>query len=837
MEYDEANRAAVLNRFLRDYLDDRARGEATPLCDYQVRYPGYEELIASEYTRLRGDEPAAEEPALELSGIAGQLEDMDLAVGDTVGPYRLVALLAEGGFGRVYVAEQELPVRRQVALKVLKLGMDTREIVSRFEIERQTLARMEHPGIARVLDAGATDSGRPYFVTELVDGVHVTEHCASRGVSLVGRVELCIQVCRGIQHAHSKGILHRDIKPSNILVTEVDGGAQVRIIDFGIAKVIGAVDGEQTALTKRGLFLGTPSYMSPEQASGAADIDIRSDVYALGVLLFELLSGVRPFVLDPLEGPLELHRRIREDEPPPPSAAGTAAGLEGPAPRELDWVVLRCLEKDRERRYPTVNELALDLQRFLHHEPVEAAPPGLVYRFGKFFRRHRVPVIASAVAFLALVGGTLGTGLGMVRAARETEQRQFQAGVADAVNHFLVEDLLAGVPTEASGGGAGPDVLVVDLLAAATRELDGASAGRSAHPPLVEAEIRHVLGKAYYRLSYYAEAIEHYRRSAELFAAELGADAPESVVGRFRVAQSLVGLGDHDRALELIAGLETHLQAVSPNLVFEGHATLGLALAGEGRLDEAVEVMGTGLAALEGRPERRSESVLNLIAALAIAQAQRGELDLAEPLFHESAALHIDLLGPEEPRALAAQTNLATFLRQRGKNDEARVLLEELVVLQAQVMGPDHPSTLLTCQSLGSLLCHEREFERAEELLTRAHEGLRARWGDAHPNTLRAEHALSRMHAGRGESERAEELLRHAHEVAASVHGERAHETLTAAKDLGVFLREEGRLDEAEALLWETGETLRRLHGSDDPRVVEIADLLVRIEDERAAQR
>jgi serine/threonine protein kinase/WD40 repeat protein/Flp pilus assembly protein TadD len=354
--------------------------------------------------------------------------------GTVLGPYQLVERLGEGGFGVVFLAEQQQPVRRQVALKVVKPGMDTRQVVARFEAERQALALMDHPNIARVFDGGETAAGRPYFVMELVRGTPFTDYCDRERLNVRRRLELFVQVCQAVQHAHQKGVIHRDLKPSNVLVAAQDGRAVPKVIDFGVAKAARPQGTETTAWTHGDQVIGTPLYMSPEQAQGGLDIDTRADIYALGVLLYELLTGTTPFDRERLRaaGYDEMRRIIREEEPARPSARITALG---PAvgkvaagcrsdPRrlirlcrgELDWVVMKCLEKERDRRYESANALALDVQRYLDDEPVQACPPGAGYRLRKFARRHKGKVLAASVVLLALVIGIIGTTWGLVRA-------------------------------------------------------------------------------------------------------------------------------------------------------------------------------------------------------------------------------------------------------------------------------------------------------------------------------------------------------------------------------------------------------------------------------------
>lgn len=402
------------------------------------------------------DESCAGNPALRQeieSLIAAHLADDDFMTpaadplwrevrsereGDAIGRYKLLRPLGEGGFGTVFLAEQEHPVRRLVALKVVKPGMDSREIIARFEAERQALAMMDHPHIAKVLDAGATPAGRPYFVMELVEGVPITAFCSAHDSGLGERLELFSEVCAAVQHAHQKGIIHRDLKPSNILVALQDGRPVVKVIDFGIAKAIGTEITGKTIFTHFGRMVGTPQYMSPEQAEpNAPAVDTRSDIYSLGVILYELLTGTTPLDGGRIRNATlsEIQRLIREVTPPKPSArlAEPAANSDRPdhappgvSPRalrgDLDWIVLKALEKDPARRYDSAGALAEDLSRFLRHKPVEARPPSVAYLMRRFTRRHRGPVFAAAALLLALLLGAVGTSLGMKRALDAKEQ-------------------------------------------------------------------------------------------------------------------------------------------------------------------------------------------------------------------------------------------------------------------------------------------------------------------------------------------------------------------------------------------------------------------------------
>jgi len=368
----------------------------------------------------------------------------DEQVGKKIGPYKILQRIGEGGGGLVYMAEQEKPIGRRVALKVIKLGMDTKSVIARFDAERQALALMEHPNIARVLDAGATEAGRPYFVMELVRGVRITEYCDQNNLDTRWRLALFMQICSAIQHAHQKGIIHRDIKPSNILVTMHDGVPVPKVIDFGIAKAVEGRLTEQTLFTAYEQIIGTPAYMSPEQAEmSGLDVDTRSDIYSLGVLLYELLTGRTPFDAKELvkSGLEEMRRTLREREPQRPSSilttlhgpelTATAAHRHAEPPKlistlkgDLDWIVMKTLEKDRKRRYETANGLAMDVQRYLNNEPVTARPPSRLYRLQKLVRRNQVVFASGTAVALALIAG-LGISTWLFIEERRAEQNEF----------------------------------------------------------------------------------------------------------------------------------------------------------------------------------------------------------------------------------------------------------------------------------------------------------------------------------------------------------------------------------------------------------------------------
>jgi serine/threonine protein kinase/tetratricopeptide (TPR) repeat protein len=539
-----------------------------------------EELLAAHAADNPLDRPPGD------LGLTGPHQPAVERPGVSVGPYKLLQEIGEGGMGTVFMAEQTEPVRRKVALKIIKPGMDSKEVVARFEAERQALSLMDHPNIARVLDAGTTDSGRPYFVMELVHGVPITEFCDTRKLSPRQRLELFVPVCQAIQHAHQKGVIHRDIKPGNILVTMYDDRPVPKVIDFGIAKAVEQRLTERTLFTQFGAFIGTFEYMSPEQAEmNAFGVDTRSDVYALGVLLYELLTGTTPLEQQRLRGAAlgEVVRLIKEEEPQPPSLRLSTSGmlarvaasrrtepakLSALVRGELDWIVMRCLEKDRTRRYDTASALARDVERYLHDEPVEACPPTVGYRLRKAYQKNRAAVHTAAALLLAalLVVAAQTWSLLQARAARrdaeaardvadeqrleaerqradavrekeraareklEAERQRADAvhhkgradkekSVAEAILAFLLDDLLsqadAWTPVESGSGlqKRDPDLKVRTLLDRAAAKVGDTFQNQ----PVVEAAVRRTIGNAYRGLGEHARAIPHLEKAADLY--------------------------------------------------------------------------------------------------------------------------------------------------------------------------------------------------------------------------------------------------------------------------------------------------------------------------------
>ena len=539
------------NRLEQILAEASAKADAAQRAAFLDEECGQDRELRAEVDRLLAAGQQAgdflETPVQLVAGVAG--EENDAAAEDSVGAiegagsiigrYKLLEEIGEGAFGVVFMAEQLEPVQRQVALKIIKAGMDTREVIARFEAERQALALMDHPNIAHVFDGGVTQAGRPYFAMELVRGIAITEFCDQRNLATPERLQLFIQACHAVQHAHQKGIIHRDLKPSNILVTLIDGQPVPKVIDFGVAKALGRKLTDKTLFTGFLRMIGTPAYMSPEQADlSGVDIDTRSDIYALGVLLYELLTGVTPFDTETLRNAAldEIRRLIRETEPPPPStrisrleqAKRTTvakhrqtepAALSRLVRGDLDWIVMKCLEKDRGRRYETVNSLADDIERHLKLEPVVAAAPGALYRAGKFVRRHRFGVAMAATLTLALTAGLVAALLGFAQAKREREHAERlareearQREIAEA-NYLTAREAVDQMLTRLAADLAGqPHMSQIrrQLLEDALRFYQGFLQQKGNDP-----ELRHAVAQTYMRVGLIYHDLGQYDKSLE----------------------------------------------------------------------------------------------------------------------------------------------------------------------------------------------------------------------------------------------------------------------------------------------------------------------------------
>ena len=754
MDLDSEERSA--------FLDERLGKEPSPLRDEVESL-----LDCIEDGRLS----SLEEPEL--------LEDTEARlVGTRIGPYRLEKLLGEGGFGSVFLAEQEGPIQRKVALKIIKLGMDTRQVISRFERERQALALMDHPHIARVYDAGATGHGRPFFVMEYVDGVPITAFCDRENLDTKARLRLFAEVCRAVQHAHQKGMIHRDLKPSNVLVTLQDGKPVPKVIDFGIAKATGRGEGRETRFTEFYHLIGTPEYMSPEQAGGEMDVDTRTDIYSLGVLLYVLLTGRTPFDPETLQRAAygEIQRIIREVDPPTPSQSlsrmgpklDTVARSRQVAPQalcrlvrgDLDWIAMRCLEKDRNRRYGTAEMLADDVERHLDHQPVQASPPSALYALRKFVRRNRMAVTVGGLVVAAVLGTCSFAVYGYVQADRareaiaaqkttvekarlaeqvlrkeaqtEAERAKKETRKYGTVNKFLQRMLAEADPGQALGR----KVTIQEVLKKAADEVDE---GALAMQPEVESDLRLQLGRIEMALGNYKTAYSHYAQAESLRIKALGEEHIDTIYARSQVADALTALGDKKKSVSIYREvLAAQRKRLGPDHIQSLESLNGLGTALWGISDEAEKLHREALdrwRRVGGEDHPRTAKSLHYLGTVLWQQKRFTE---AREVLTEALEKERRILGPQHPDVLKTLNNLALVLDSLGFAEKAEEVYKECVEIQHVVLGPTHPETKRTLSNLISLLLREDKIDSARPYFVRRIEALRET--AAKPNALSREH-------------------------------------------------------------------------------------------------
>jgi len=652
----------------------------------------------------------------------------------SIGPYRLVKKIGEGGMGQVWLAEQTEPVRRQVALKLIKVGMYDEGVLKRFQAERQSLAIMDHPSIAKVFDAGTTPDGQPYFVMEYVPGVPITEYCDQKRLRIRERLELFIKVCEAVQHAHQKAIIHRDLKPPNIMVVEVDGKPVPRIIDFGLAKATTPKIAGETMFTQVGSFVGTPGYMSPEQAdTSLEDVDTRTDVYSLGVVLYVLLTGSTPF--DPKKWqrkPLhEVLRHLREDEPPRPStkigmekdSSLASAEMRDVQPKQLanllrgdlDWITMKALEKDRTRRYGTPSELAGDISRNLRNEPVTARPASNSYRLQKYVRRHRVGVIVAAGLLVLLSGFAVAQEVQLRRIIQERDRTARERDRASRITEFMTKMFMVSDPSEARGN----SVTAREILDKASKDIDTGLA----KDPELQAQLMHLMGTVYDKLGLYPRAESLLRRAVDIRLRVLGPQSPDSLRSAYELAWVLSQQGRYAEAEKLAREtVETERRVLGP----------------------------------------QDQATLDSMTMLASVFSLEGRLAESELLNRQTLEIERRVLGPEHPDTIATMDNLATVLDKQGHHTEAERTYRETLDIERHLHGSEHPDTLESMNNLAGTLAEEGHYAEAEKLFRETLEIRRRVLGPEHPKTAETMYNLGCVAAMNGERDEALYLLRQA---------------------------------------------------------------------------
>jgi serine/threonine protein kinase len=824
-----------------------------------------------------GKEESGEDSKEHISG-AVSFHSLSERPGMQIGRYKLLHILGEGGMGIVYLAQQERPIKRRVALKVVKPGMDSARVIARFEAERQALALLEHTNIAQVYDAGMTEAGRPYFVMEYVEGLPITEYCDQHKLTIKERLNLFLQVCRAVNHAHQKGIIHRDIKPSNILVTTQEDQAVPKMIDFGVAKAVSKPLTERTLFSEHGQLFGTPEYMSPEQAdTGSEDIDTRSDVYSLGVLLYVLLAGCLPFDSDTLrEGGVENIRRIiRQTDPKTPSTRLTNLGEEAEKVagsrrteittlakqlrKELEWIPLKAMRRERAERYRSASELADDVENYLEGDPLIAGPPGAMYRLNKSVQRHKA-LVTGVVA--VLIVSIIGTVVSLIFALGQARARAQAQSTADFFGEIFTQANPYNKPGEM--------ITVHSLLDTASESLEG----RFADEPLIEASIRYTLGRTYLILSDFKAAEPHFRRTLQIYKEQLGEEELDTLKRMLDCAQVLYRQDRHDEAEKLArkaVEISRRAHGEEHPMTLDAMIVLGMQLREDGRPDNAEPIFSQVLEIYRRMLGEDDVLTAAAMAHVALIHSMRGEYDKAQQMFEKIVGIRRRNLGEKHQSTLASMNILARIYRKQGRYEESEQLYIKTIEYKTKNWGEDSIHTLVSMHGLamlytdqdrydeanelfekvingylslygerqehrrmiaslnglGVLRTKQQRYDDANDLLVKALKGGRQRLNPEHPYTLGSMNELAVLRTKQGRYSEAEKLFDEALEVRSRKLGENHPDTLESKNNLAILYKEQGYFDKAEPLLLEAVEGRRLKLGNNHPHTIESVNNLI----------
>jgi type II secretory pathway component PulM len=816
-------------------------------------------------TRVDVKPPLGLSPACQtVLSFSGAYEPVDAHVVVIAGRYKLRRQIGEGGMGSVWLADQTEPIKREVAIKLIRVERgQSGTILARFEAERQAIALMDHPHIAKLLDAGTTETGAPFFVMELVKGIPLNEFCDQHRLTIPERLNLFIQICGAVQHAHQKGIIHRDLKPSNLLVESQDGKPVPKVIDFGLAKATTGLQlTDQSLFTGFGTVLGTPLYMAPEQASlNAIDVDTRADVYALGVILYELLTGTTPITRETLKKAAldEMLRLIREQEAPTPSSRlsssdntpSVAANRQMEPAKlgrfvkgELDWIVMKALAKERDRRYETANGFARDIERFLNHEPVQAGPPSAAYRIKKFLRRHRGPVIAASLILLALVVGVIGTTWGFVqataerdakeaalqaerRAKAETDTRRQEAEAARQQaqsrltqiekSNDIITSIFTDLDIRKIKQGTEPlEAVLAERLVKVAGQLEGEAVG----DPLMVAQLQNRLGRSLLSLGHPQAAIGLFEKARATRASHLGADHPDTLTSMANLAEGYRAAGQLDRALplseEALKLTQAKLGANHPDTL-TSMASLAATYKDAGKLDRALPLLEETVKLMRAKLGADHPDTLASTNNLALGYAAAGKLDRALPLFEETLKLRQARLGADHPATLTSLANLAAGYAAARRLDRAVPLLEEALKLNKAKLGADHPATLASMNNLAAAVAAAGQLDRAIPLLEETLKLNKAKLGADHPDTLANMNNLALGYRAAGQLDRALPLFEETLKRRQAKLGTDHPVTLTSMANLALGYHDAGKLDRVLPLYEEILKLTKAKLGADHP--------------------